>query len=50
MMATTTESTKILLASKNPEIIQSTREYLAEEVTLDLFEKEVISREPVLRD
>ncbi|HAF49230.1 MAG TPA: hypothetical protein DCL08_08355 [Anaerolineaceae bacterium] len=41
MMANATDSTKILLVSKNPEIIQSTREYLAEEKTLDLVEKEV---------
>jgi len=40
-MANATESTKILLVSKNPEIIQSTREYLAEEETLVLVEKEV---------
>ena len=40
-MANATESTKILLVSKNPEIIQSTRSYLAEEATLGLVEKDV---------
>jgi pilus assembly protein CpaE len=40
-MANTKESTKILLLSKNPAVIQSTREYLSEEGTLELVEKEV---------
>jgi len=40
-MANATETTKILLVSKNPAIIQSTREYLAEEATLELVEEQV---------
>ncbi len=40
-MATTTEPTTILLISTNPEIIRSTREYLAEEGSLNLVEKEI---------
>jgi len=40
-MANSTESARILLVSQDPAVIQSTREYLAEEDTLELAQKEV---------
>jgi pilus assembly protein CpaE len=40
-MANATESARILLVSQDPAVIQSTREYLAEEDTLELAQKEV---------
>ena len=51
-MDTTTQTTSVLLVSKNPSVIESTRTILAKEETLKLIDKEVTSQDlfPVIAE